>query len=489
MPRLTSISGVATGVAIPAYNPLNLAPGIVHIGLGAFHRAHQAVYTDDALAAEGGDWRIIGVNLRSTQIVDELERQNGLFTVIERGAGEVSARVIASLAGCMAASRNRDAVLAAMIEPSIRIVSLTVTEKAYGIQRATGKIDKTHPSVTHDLANPRQPSGVLGLLAEALRLRRGAGIEPFTVLCCDNLPENGKLLQSGVVDFAGHTDSDLGRWIASNVAFPSTMVDRITPAVTSRTHVDASRLTGCDDLAAVETEPFRQWVIEDHFPTGRPAWEAGGAIFVKDVAPYEHMKLRMLNGAHSMLAYSGFLSGCTFVRDVMQNHDLSTLVRRHLQAAAGTLEPLEAIDTSVYADDLIARFENPNIAHETYQIAMDGTEKLPQRILYPVLEALERGQDIRPFAFAAAAWMRYCLGRMDDGTEYALKDPRSDEIAAALTSSGDDSRQILASLRGLPGLFPPALTNNDDWVSNIIDALSQMLECGMAQAIQKEAGI
>lgn len=489
MPRLTSLSDVAAGVHRPDYQPSEHAAGIIHIGLGAFHRAHQAVYTDDALAAEGGDWRIIGVNLRSIQIVDDLEQQNCLYTVVERGPGPASARVIASLAGVLAAARDRKAVLAAMVYPSIRIVSLTVTEKAYGINRATGEIDEKHPAITHDLSDPHHPEGAVGVLTEALRLRREAGIAPFTVLCCDNLPENGELLKCGVIDFARRFNPGLAEWIGNSVAFPSTMVDRITPAVTEKTFADAAGVTGYDDKAAVETEPFRQWVIEDHFPSGRPAWEAGGAVFVKNVAPYERMKLRMLNGAHSMLAYAGFLSGCRFVRDVMQSPGLAILVRRHLMAAAATLDKLEAIDLSQYADDLIVRFQNPQIAHETYQIAMDGTEKLPQRILHPALEALGQGQDVRPFAFAVAAWMRYCHGRTEDGTEYDLRDPRSAEISDALKYAGKNAQKIMDALHGLPALFPAELTSNHDWNSSILDALSRILQKGIAQAVKKEASL
>lgn len=259
----------------PAYTATDHQPGIVHLGLGAFHRAHQAVYTDDALAAAGSDWRIIGVSLRSAAIAKALNAQNGLYTLIVRGIDGSSARQIGSLDHVIAAAENRAELLAVMTQPAIRIVSLTVTEKAYGIQRTTGSIDRAHPDVAADLENPHFPVGVLGILAEALRLRRASGLAPLTVLCCDNLPDNGVLLRAGVIDFAKQLDTDLSDWIASEVAFPSTMVDRITPAATPQTLVDARKLSGVDDCAAMETEPFTQWVIEDNFPQGRPFWEAG----------------------------------------------------------------------------------------------------------------------------------------------------------------------------------------------------------------------
>ena len=393
--RLTRPEDVAADVARPGYSPAQHGVGIVHIGVGAFHKAHQAVYTDAAIAAEGGDWRIVGVNLRGTDSAEALNPQNGLYSLIVRGEEGVGARLIGSLARVIAAVRNPAAALDALCDPAIRIVSLTVTEKAYGIDPISGAIDPAHPAIAADLQAPRTPAGVLGLIVESLRRRRGKGVEPFTVLCCDNLPQNGPLVRSGVLDFARRSTPDVADWIAGNVAFPATMVDRITPAPTEDTFDGARRLTGVEDLAAVETEPFSQWVIEDTFLTGRPAWEAGGALFVADVAPYEQMKLRMLNGAHSMLAYVGFLSGHALVRDVMADRALARLVARHISAAAATLAPLEGIDFTQYGAELEARFRNPFIAHETYQIAMDGTLKLPQRLLQPAEAALRMGQDVR----------------------------------------------------------------------------------------------
>ncbi|MFP1633632.1 mannitol dehydrogenase family protein [Zhengella sp. ZM62] len=483
--RLASLAGVTGPAALPGYDPAAHGCGIVHIGAGAFHRAHQAVYTDAALARSGGDWRITGISLRGTEVADALNPQNGLYTLVERGAEGTTARVIASIDRVIAATRDRAAPLAAMADASTRIVSLTVTEKAYGIGRAATDADPAHPAVAADLANPGAPQGVLGLIVESLRLRRAAGIAPFTVLCCDNLPDNGALLAAGVTGFARRLDPELADWIAGNVAFPSTMVDRITPASTEETRAEAARQTGCDDHGAIETEAFTQWVIEDRFPSGRPDWEAGGALFVDDVKPYEHMKLRMLNGAHSMLAYTGFLAGHVHVRDVMGDPALAALVGRHMRAAAATLPPLAGIDLDRYRAALLARFANPAIAHQTYQIAMDGTEKLPQRIVAPAMETLRAGGDFRPFAFAVAAWMRYCLGRTEGGEAYALRDPREAEIAAALAATST-AGEISAALHALPGLFPRALSEDAAWVSAVSAALAVMLEKGMAAAIENE---
>jgi fructuronate reductase len=470
--------------AAPGYDPAAHSVGILHLGAGAFHRAHQAAITDAAIAASGGDWRIIGVSLRSAGLAEALAPQDGLYTLIERGETD-RPRVIGAIGRVIAARGAPEAVLGPMADPAIRIVTLTVTEKAYGIDRSGPDIDTAHPDVAADLDSPAAPRGVLGLLVEGLRRRRAAGHAPFTVLCCDNLPENGALLRGGVIGFARRIDSDFADWIAREVAFPSSMVDRITPAATDATRALAARLTGFDDAAAIETESFCQWVIEDRFPQGRPDWAAGGAIFVDDVVPYERMKLRMLNGAHSLIAYAGFISGHALVRDAMADPALSALARRHIKAAAATIDPLAGIDLVAYGDELAARFANPAIAHETYQIAMDGSQKLPQRIFDPACDAQLAGQDLRPFAFATAAWARYCLGRDETGESYALRDPREAEIAAVVEAAGDDARALLAGLLRLPGLTPAELLGGA-FEAQAAEILSDILEQGMAAALAGE---
>ncbi|SFR01455.1 mannitol dehydrogenase family protein [Poseidonocella sedimentorum] len=475
--RLTSAAALPDTVQRPAYRREAHGPGIVHIGLGAFHKAHQAVYTDDALAASAGDWRIIGVSLRSTAPAEELTPQDGLYTILERSSGGTRARVIGSLAAALSLRTDRAAVLAALRAPTTRIVSLTVTEKGYGIDRRTGGVNPEHPAIAADLANPDAPTGVAGLLVWALKARRAAGIAPFSVLCCDNLPENGAMVRALLADFARRAAPELVDHIETEVAFPATMVDRITPARGPETLQLAEDLTGFQDAAAVETEAFHQWVIEDRFPSGRPDWAAGGALFVEDVRPFEEMKLRMLNGAHSMLAYTGFLAGHKYVRDVMADAALAPLVRRHLAAAAATLDPLPGVDFAAYAEDLAQRFANPHLAHETYQIAMDGSEKMPQRVFAPALDALRRGQSLDAFAFATAAWMRYTLGRRDDGHAYDLRDP----LGAALQRdpAPETAVALIAHLNSLPGLIPEALQTNAVWQSSVETALNTMLRNGM----------
>lgn len=484
--RLSSTDDLPAEVTVPAYARKERRHGIVHIGLGAFHKAHQAVYTDDALAAGSDDWRIVGVSLRSTVPALELTPQDCLYTVIERSVEGTHARVVGSIASALSLQNERQKVLEALCAKSTRIVSLTVTEKGYGIDRRSGGIDTNHPVIAADLANPDTPESVAGLLVWALARRNTEGIPPFTILCCDNLPENGVLARSLLMDFARRTKPELVDHIAREVSFPSTMVDRITPARSDTTLKLAEDLIGKNDMAAVECEAFRQWVIEDDFPTGRPMWEAGGALFVPDVRPYEHMKLRMLNGTHSMLAYAGFLTGRKFVRDVMQDRALAMLVARHLRASAATLGPVPGIDLVAYAEDLSRRFANPHLAHETYQIAMDGSEKMPQRIFAPTVDAIRLGHPIEPFAFAAAVWLRYTTGRTDDGDSYALRDPLEDKLkpapAEALSAEG-----IVARALGIPGLVPDVLARNDAWRCAVERDVAAMLNDGMAQTIRKAA--
>lgn len=482
--RLSACAILPKAVA-PAYRPENHGIGIVHIGLGAFHKAHQAAYTDTALAVSGGDWRILGVSLRSERAAAELGPQDGRYTLIERSASGSRARVIGAIAGAVCAADEPETALAAMASPACRIVTLTVTEKAYGLDRAGAGCNPSHPAVKADLAAPARPHGVLGLIVRAAALRRAAGLSPFTVLCCDNLPDNGTLVHGAVTDFCRRIDTDLANYIAHDMAFPNCMVDRITPAATPATRADAARLTGHADEAATETEAFHQWVIEDNFPQGRPDWDRAGALFVSDVTPYELMKLRMLNGTHSMLAYAGFHAGLAFVREVMTDRDLAALVRRHMRAAASTLPALPGIDLDEYARRLAQRFANPAIAHETFQIAMDGTEKMPQRIFAPALEARSSGADSRPFAFATAAWMRHASRATDDCAAYELRDPRADEIERAL-SNVKTAADISHALSSLPGLMPDGLRRDVLFMDMVTECLERMLSNGMNAAIQTE---
>ncbi|OAV50962.1 D-mannonate oxidoreductase [Rhizobium sp. WYCCWR10014] len=474
--RLQTLSGLAPTAKLPAYDRNQLKSGILHLGPGAFFRAHFAPFTDASLAAEGGDWGIEVASLRTADVADHLNEQNGLYTMLIRDTSGTTAQVIGPIRRAHVATRDPAGLLDRLEDPAIRIVSLTVTEKAYGMDTATGGLDLNHADVAADLANRHAPRGVIGYLVEGLSRRREKGIAPFTPLSCDNLPSNGAVLKRLVLDFAERVDPSLRQWIEANVPFPSTMVDRITPASTEATYQDAERLTGRQDLAAIETEPFTQWVIEDHFANGRPAWDKAGALMVTDVSAYEKMKLRMLNGAHSLLAYLGYIGGYEFIRDVMDDAALAALAYRHMHAAARTLDPVPGIDLDDYASELIARFANKAIAHRTYQIAMDGTQKLPQRLLEPASEALAHGDRAETYAIAVAAWMRYAIGEHGNGERYELRDPRAGEIAALIADVPRTGLAISAALFTLPGLFPTALTGHRAWTQDVADKLEILIQ-------------
>ena len=436
--RLSDLKDVAPGAVTPGYDPGAHGVGILHIGTGAFFRAHLAAYTDDALAASGGDWRIAAVNLRSDSAERMLAPQNGLYTLLQRGPDGATARVIGSIARVHTGA----GALAEIADPRIRIVSLTVTEEAYDAQ--LGKA-----------------------LADALARRRAENGGPVTLLSCDNLPANGQVLRKIVT---GNAPADLAAWIDANVAFPSTMVDRITPAATPETLAEAARLIGCEDAAAIETEPFRQWVIEDDFRAGCPDWARAGALLVQDISKYELMKLRMLNGSHTMVALLGLATGATYVRDVMAAPDLARLVDLHMRAAQSTLGEVPGIDLDSYRADLLARFANPGIAHRVRQIATDTSQKLPQRILEPAAELVARGGDVSTFALCAALWID--LWRRGTPPD----DPLAEVIRDRL-KGGDDP--VLAMMT-LPRLEAKALADDAGWMEAVRDALRQLQDDGAA---------
>ncbi len=469
------------GVADLRYHADDHGIGIVHFGPGGFHRAHQAYYTDKVLSEIGGDWRILAVSLKSTKTVEDLNAQDGRYSLlITSNDGESHLSVVGAIAGAEAAVRSTDKVFETLSSPNTHILSLTVTEKAYGIDRQSGEVDRAHSDIAYDLENPDKPIGVIGMIVKGLSLRMKLGLLPFTVLCCDNLPNNGDLVRDGVCDFARRVDDQLSQWISSHGCFPNTMVDRITPAATPNVLNTVSDILGVKDKLAIETEPFTQWVIEDRFCGPRPAWEKVGALIVDDVAPFEHMKLRMLNGAHSLLAYLGHIHGCKYVRDAMANLHISKLVRRHFYAASLTLSPLVNVDFAEYADQLAERFENPNMAHETYQIAMDGTQKLPQRIFTPAVDALKANQPLDSFALATAAWIQYCYvgvtGHSVDGIgAFSLRDPREGEIKTALVGVEANAQDIFSRIMALPDFLPKKLLDSDNWQDLVTTNLSHLL--------------
>ncbi|MER9346574.1 mannitol dehydrogenase family protein [Mesorhizobium sp. M0227] len=435
-----TVRALPASIATPAYDRSRVVPGIVHLGVGAFHRAHQAAYVDDCLAAGDADWGITGVSLRSTDTRDALTPQDGLYTLAIRSSGTERLQVIGSIGVMLVAPEDPRAVLVALTDPRTRIVTLTITEKAY-LRAAGGGLDAAHPDIAHDLANPRMPKTAHGFLTEALARRRAAGTPPFTVLCCDNLPANGATLHRLLVEFAQLRDAGLAQssdvgiadHIAQQVAFPSSMVDRIVPATTDADRVRIAEELGVEDAWPVMTEPFCQWVVEDKFPTGRPAWEQFGVTMVRDVGPFEDMKLRLLNGSHSAIAYLGLLSGHATVDRAFADPAIRQFVDALWAEAIPTLPEDAGLDTSAYTAELAERFSNTALAHRTAQIANDGSQKLPQRIVASAIECLEAGTELVHLTLVVAAWIAACAARGKTLPAGHFTDPLDAALTALLS--------------------------------------------------------
>ncbi|WP_374309186.1 mannitol dehydrogenase family protein [Dongia sp.] len=416
------------------YDRHQVTPGIVHLGVGAFQRAHLAVYVDDILRLDPS-WGIIGASLRRPDTRAALVPQDCLYTLIVRDDTATNTRVIGALLDVLDATVQREELLAAMAHPRTRIITLTVTEKGYCHDPATGRLDPRHPDIQHDLANPHVPVSVPGLIVRALEMRRAAAAPPLAVLCCDNLPANGETTARVVTEFATMKDDDLANYIAREIAFPSTMVDRIVPATTEEDRALAQRVAGHLDAWPVVTEPFTQWVIEDRFPGGRPPWERAGAKLAADVKPYEMMKLRMLNGSHSTLAYLGYLAGYGHIAEAIANTSFHRLIYDFMTEEVMDTLPPGLGDLVLYRDLLLKRFANTALKHRTWQIAMDGSQKLPQRLLGTIRARLARGLPATRATLGVAAWLRYASGTDEHGKEIDVRDPLAKRLRVALSST------------------------------------------------------
>jgi fructuronate reductase len=446
--------------------------GIVHLGLGAFHRAHQAVYLQRHLNRHGAsEWGLCSANLRSNRaVVDQLREQDGRYHVAEyRDREQVTLREIGVLRQALyvgEGGQELEALLQRMAVPSTRIVTLTVTEKGYCLNAVTGQLRIEDPVIAHDIAHPHSPRTAPGIVLEALRRRRASGIAAFTVLCCDNMPDNGQRTRQAVTALAAMQDEELAQWVNEHVAFPGCMVDRIVPAMDDKSFTRLEQELDCNDRAAVVCESFSQWVIEDHFPLGRPDWEVEGVQMVDDVRPFETMKLRMLNGSHSLLAYVGMLLGHESVSDAINDADLALFVERYMtEEAAPTLQMPAGIDLVAYAEDLKARFANDNLQHRLRQIAMDGSQKLPQRWLLGAQQLLDQGRGFDCTALGIAAWIYYCTQPHPDGSTRVIDDPFSPTFTD-LGKRFEDAALVDAFL-DLDDVFPGALREHADFRASV----------------------
>ncbi|MFG6139276.1 mannitol dehydrogenase family protein [Halomonas sp. B23F22_10] len=468
--------------------------GMVHLGLGAFHRAHQAVYLERYRQRTGDKaWGVSSANLRaSVALVDALCDAGYRYHVAEYADSEhVTVREIGVIEETLFSGKGEDggwgrdvqSLLERMASPDTRIVTLTVTEKGYFLSPASGELLADDPLVAADIAHPETPRTAVGLLVEALARCHAAGQAPFTVLSCDNMPDNGKRTQAAVMALAARRDAELAAWIADEVAFPCSMVDRIVPAMTE---ADFARLVelGIEDPNAVIGESFSQWVVEDDFPQGRPDWTADGVEMVADVGPFETMKLRMLNGSHSLLAYLGALGGIETVADAVDREDLTALLRRYmLDEAAPTLAMPKGTDLEAYAEQLLARFANDSLHHRLQQIAMDGSQKLPQRWLNGAEINLAAGRDVACTALGVAAWIRYAGGTDLAGRPHVVDDPLADRLGTLHARHGEDVAGLVSAFMTMEDVFPPALAAEPRFVAAVTAAYIDLTQLGLAGAL------
>ena len=481
--NLAALAALPASVARPAYDVASVETGIVHLGLGAFHRAHQAVYTDAILGADPR-WGICGVSLKTPRSTVALAEQDGLYSVLWKSAEGVRAQVVGALRECLFAGARREEVLLRMADPRILVLTTTVTEKGYCHDPATGELDRAHPDIVHDLANPRSPVSAVGMLVAGLAARRDAGGGALNLVCCDNLPANGRTVERIVLAFARERDRSLAEWIAEHVGFPCTMVDRIVPATTAADIEEAARRIGADDAVPVASEPFGQWVIENRFACSRPAWEHAGAQIVADVAPYETMKLRLLNGAHSTLAYLGFLMGHQTVWQAASDPLLGDLIERMMRdEVAPTLAAPPGIDLVRYGAELRSRFRNPALPHRTQQIAMDGSQKLPQRLLGTIRDRIAVGSSYACLALAVAAWIRYASGTDEHGVPIAVSDPLADRFATLSANHFGDPVSLADAFLDLAPVFGADLSAHAGFRTAVRERVVQLFRAGVRRTV------
>ena len=489
--NLQSLSTLPDAIQRPNYNPSNVGVGIVHLGIGAFHRAHQAVYTDAAIAHAGGHWGICGVSLKSSTVRDQLAPQDGLYTVRSVSqAGDAwraelhdTWRVVGSVREVLFAPEQMTDVIARIARAETKIVSLTVTEKGYCANVSKREPLWDHPDIANDLLHADQPVSVLGVLAAGLHERfrkRGA---PLTILCCDNLPENGAVLEALVHQFVARLYPQIMPWLRDNLRFPSSMVDRIVPATRPTDVTDAVAVLGVEDHGVVRAEPFSQWVIEDNYAAERPAWDAVGAQYVDDVKPFEKMKLRLLNGSHSLMAYLGYLAGYETIAQAIVDPAFERVVRALMREAEGTLDPIWGVDFAAYQQQLIERFGNPANGHRCAQIAMDGSQKIPQRWIAVAAERLANGEGVNAIALATAGWIRVVYGTDELDARIAIQDPLANTFATIAAKHAYDALSFADAVLRIESVFG-ALGRNPAFAAPVKRYVSQLFRDGAQATVE-----
>ena len=470
-----SVLSELSNVRVPQYDRHTITNGIVHIGVGGFHRAHQAVYLDDYFQQTADhQWGICGVGLLEwdQKMRDALQSQDCLYTLVERSAAGDRARVIGSIQRYLYAPDDRQAVIDALADPECRIVTLTITEGGYYYIEGSGEFDANHPTIQHDLQHPDQPIGTYGFLIAALDRRRQQGLLPFTILSCDNLQGNGNIARKMVTAFAELRDPILADWIRENVTFPNCMVDRITPATTDADRAMVSDQFGIEDGFPVVTEPFIQWVIEDRFCAGRPAWEKVGVQFTEDVHPYELIKIRLLNASHLLIGYLGELAGYRYVHEVMADPLFRVAIANLMEEVTSTLQPVAGMDLTEYKQTLIERFANPKIQDQLPRLSLNGSAKIPKFVLGSVRDRLQQGRSVQYLGLVVAAWFRYLAGVDDQGRTISIDDPMVDVLTQRAGHSDP------TALLSLTEVFGEDLPQSQPFVEAVTVALQSLFDRG-----------
>ncbi|MFC3324376.1 mannitol dehydrogenase family protein [Mesorhizobium cantuariense] len=461
----------------PAYDRAALAPGMAHLGVGAFHRCHQAEYTDDLLSLQFDRWGVVGINIRPPNLTETLGRQSGLYTRLIRENSHIEARIIGSILEVVDSQARAAPALDVLSSSDIELVTMTVTEKGYCHIPSSGELDLSHPDIVHDLANPQTPRSVPGILARALEQRRATHGQPLTLLSCDNIQSNGIILANVVRAFAQRRGNGLADWIEANAAFPSAMVDRIAPAVTQDDLDSVEQWFGYRDAAVAVGEPFRQWVIEHKFAGRMPRWDLVGATFVDDVTPFEHLKMRVLNGAQTTLATLGVLAGLEHTSDAIADPLLAAFIKCMLvEETLPTLTPVPGMDPLTYVEQSLGRLKNTAIRHRNHQIATDGSQKIVQRLLNPIRDRLRQGESIALLSVPVAGWMAYLIQASEKfGRSWPVSDPYAGKVAAIADATGRDAKALVAGILAIDTIFDPGLAANDTFRKAVTSALDGLL--------------
>ena len=485
--NLNHLASLQPAIARPSYRRAELRAGILHIGIGNFHRAHQAVYLDDLFnAGRDRDWALVGAGIRSGDraMRQALAPQDWLTTVVELEPGANHARVTGAMVDFVPVGEDGRAIIQALDDPALRIVSLTITEGGYCIDPGTGAFNPEHPDIVHDATHLQTPRSVFGVILAALKRRRDEGLAPFTIMSCDNIPHNGNVAREAVAGLADLIDPSLAAYAREQVAFPNSMVDRITPATTDRERNALVERFGVQDNWPVFCEPFRQWVLEDHFPSGRPALEEVGVTFTPHVAAFEFMKLRILNGGHAAIAYPAGLLGIHFVHEAMENPLLrGFLDKLEMEEIIPCVPPVPGVDLQDYYRLIARRFSNPDVGDTIPRLAQDGSNRQPKFILPSTRDRLKSGADVTGLALVSALWCRYCAGLDDQDRPFALDDPNAGRLTPAASAAREDASAFL----NLTDIFGD-LSENPVFRSQFEAALSRLWREGTRATLQAYLG-